>query len=165
MNNLKICLHNHINFNGFTVQPGMIFGVDPKGFTVVSNGVRHRSGFFIYTNENCLDGDFMRVHITEESHPQLYAKISKALRRRKKMDLDGVLYRTSAQLEFERWRSDPARRFFNQACVPVGKTPKSVATVDPHAVAKYNGMKERTTLTQNVSTTKYNGGLGTVTVI
>lgn len=165
MNNFRICLNNHFVFNGFTVQPGMIFGIGLRGESIITNGKFHHGGFWIYTNLGSLDGEFNRIHITEGSEPAIFHKIQKALRQRKRRNIDGVQYRTSAQLEFERWQADSYQKHFKSACTPIGNTPKIIASKNETGTAKYNAMKERATLTQKANICKYNTAGGYTVII
>ena len=165
MNDFRVCVNNHYVFGGFTVQPGMIFGYGEREENIITNGKPYKGGFWIYTNLGSLDGEFERIHITKESHPKIFHKIEKALRQRSRKGMDGVQYRTQAQLELERWDADPYQRFFKDACRPVGKTPKVIATKDEAGAARYNAIKERSTMTQNISLCQYNAPKGQVIII
>lgn len=165
MNNFKICLNNHFVFNGFIVQPGMIYGIDADGNSIITNGKVSKQGYFIYTNAKSLDATFVKIHITETLQPQIYVKIQKALRQREKKGITNTEYRTPMQLEMERWKSDEAKRHYKSACTPVGHTPKIREGKTPEAAAKYKAMKERNILTQRLNICKYNVPNGSVVII
>lgn len=148
---VSLCRSEAYDFDGFTVQCGMIFGRSRTGNLFVSNGTLHRDFFNAYI---LIGGEWMQNKVFENDNGGIFKLIQKCVKYRVRKGIDGVSYLTPDQLETVRWASDPQHRHF-QSHNPLAQ-PKSVSIPNPHQAAKFNGIKERGMMEQRLQICIYN---------
>lgn len=154
------------DYEGFTVQRGMIYGTR-KNFHFVTNGnLKYKATrepyYTVYiASVDGINKPFWHpVSIAEFDDTALFNAISRQVFKRNQRNIS-LEYLDSNEIESARWQQDPNKKHF-QAHDPFA-TPKSVSMPNPKGSAIYNSIKERTTLTQRVNTMRYiNGSVITI---
>jgi len=160
-NTPQVCKSALYEWDGFSIQRGMIFGT-LNGEKYVSNGLLTvRGTYYVYLPKVTIYGEIIWNKWEVKPNTPLFRVIESGTKRRERAGVE-LHYSTSAELEEVRWSRDERARHF-QKHDPFGVR-KVSGGKDPHAAVKYNAMKERNTMTQRVNTRIYIDG-EVVTVI
>lgn len=169
--NANICKLPSMNWEGFTLQYGMIFGhtvgenrclFATNGKQKTNNGVMYFNVYIMHTNEYG-EKFWYKTRVTYKNNSTLFNLIVKFVVKRDKLGI--VLeYHSSDELETIRWKNDDQNRFFPKN-VPYKQARCSVISRNDEYALKRKTMRERHSITQRENRCIYNGSNGKVTII
>ena len=169
--NANICKQPSMNFEGFTLQYGMIFGhtAGKNRLLFVTNGKQKQNNNIPYFNVYIMyvsefgEKLWYKTRVTFSNNSQLYNLISKFVVKRENLGIVPEYY-SSDELETHRWNNDDKACYFPKSA-PYKQARCNILNKGDEYALKRKTMREKHTITQQENRCIYNSSNGHVTII